>query len=122
MLIDESSKLNLYDSSIDMIFFAETCRPLIPSTNGRISNDDQHVLIHSQSGNTSKGSIINEEQHEVLLQALISDQNFEIQDLLENYFGLQDTFKRKMNESSQRKFRNYIQHQNQLLRGILTSY
>ena len=88
MLIDEASKLNLYDSSIDMKFSAETYRPLIPSTNRRISNDDQHVIRHLQSGHTSKGSIINEEQHEALLQAPISDQNYEIQDLLENHFGL----------------------------------
>jgi hypothetical protein len=48
-LIDEASKLNLYDSYIDMIFFVETCRPLIPSMNGRISNDDQNAIIHLQS-------------------------------------------------------------------------
>ena len=105
MLIDEASKLTLYDSSIDMNFFVGTCRPLIPSTNRRISNDDQNVIRHLQSGHTSKGSIINEEQHESLLQALVSDQNFEIQDLLENHFILQDTFKRTMNGSSQWKFR-----------------
>ena len=48
MLINEVSNLNLDD--------VETCRPLIPSTNWRNSNDDQHIY---------KGSIINEEQHEV---------------------------------------------------------
>jgi hypothetical protein len=67
MLIDQPSKLNLYDSSIDMKFSIETCKPLIPSTNGRISNDDQHVIRHFQLGHTSKGSTINEEQHEVIL-------------------------------------------------------
>ena len=82
MLIDEASKLNLYDCSIDMIFFAETCRPLIPSTDWRNLNNDQH---------TSKKSIINEEKHERFHQAPVSDENFEIQDLLENHFGLQDT-------------------------------
>ena len=35
MLIDEASKLNLYDSSIDMKFDVETCRPLIPCTDWR---------------------------------------------------------------------------------------
>ena len=72
MLIDEASKLYLYGSSIDMNFFVETCRPLIPSTNWRNLNDDQY---------TSKGSIINEEQHEVLLEDVVSDQNYEIEDL-----------------------------------------
>ena len=66
-----------------MKFDFETCRPLIPSTDRRKSNDDQY---------TSKGSIINEKQHEVLIQALVSDQNFEIQYLLENHFGLQDIY------------------------------
>jgi hypothetical protein len=91
MLIDGASNLNLDDGSIDMKFDVETCRPMIPSSDWRNSNDDRH---------TSKGSIINEEQHEVFLQALVSYQNSEIQDLLENHFGLQDTFKRIMNRSS----------------------
>ena len=63
-----------------------------------------------------QGSIINEEQHEVLLQDLVSGQNSENQNILENHFGLQDTFKRTMNGSSQRKLERYIQYQNQLLR------
>jgi hypothetical protein len=78
---------------------------LIPNTNGRISNDDQHVIRHLQSGHTSKGSIINEERHEVFLQVLVSDQNSEIQDLSENHLCLQDTFKMTMNRSSQQNFR-----------------
>ena len=80
--------------------------PSIPSTNWRISNDDQHVIEYLQSGETSKGSIINEEQHEALMQALVSDENSEFRDPLsnhiirmENHFGLQDTFKRTMNGS-----------------------
>ena len=96
MLINEASNLNLGYDSIDMKFDAETCRPLIPSTDWRNSNDDRY---------TSKGSIINEKQQEAFLQALVSDQNSEMQYLLENQFGLQDTFKRTMNESSQWKLR-----------------
>ena len=69
MLTNEASKLNLYDGSIDMNFFVEACRPLIPNTNWRISNYYQHVIEHLQSRETSKGSIINEEQHEAFLQA-----------------------------------------------------
>ena len=88
ILIDEASKLNHYDNSIDMKTFAETCRTLIPTTNWRISNNDQHVIRHLQSRHTSKGSIVNEKQHEVLLQAIVLDQNSEIQDILENHFGL----------------------------------
>ena len=96
MLIDDASKLNLYDGSIDIKFDFETCRPSIPSTNWRNSNDDQHIF---------KGSIINEEQHEAFLHAPISNQNPEIQHILENHFGLQDTYKGKMNGSLQREFR-----------------
>ena len=48
---------------------------------------------------------INEEQHEALLQAPISDQNLELQDLLENHFGLHDTYKGTMNGYLQREFR-----------------
>ena len=83
-----------------MKFSNETCRPLIPNTNWIILNDDQHVIEHLQSGDTSKGSIINEEQHEAFLQALVSDQNPKLQDLLENNFSLQDTYKGTMNGSS----------------------
>ena len=43
MLINEASKLNLDDGSINMNFDVETCRPLIPSTDWRKSNDDQHI-------------------------------------------------------------------------------
>ena len=49
--------------------------------------------------------MIKEKLHEAFLQALVSDQNSEMQYLLENHFGLQDTFKRTINESSQWKFR-----------------
>ena len=96
MLIDEASNLNLDDSSIDMKFDVENCRPLIPSTDWRNSNDDQHI---------SKGSIVNWEQREAFLQAPVSDQNPEIQDFLENHFGLKDTYKREMLGSLQWKFR-----------------
>ena len=58
MLIDEASNLNLDDGSIYMEFDVETCKPLIPSTDWRNSNDEQHI---------SKGSIVNEEQHEAFL-------------------------------------------------------
>ena len=92
MLVDEASNLNLYGVSNDMKFDVETCRPLIPSTDWRNSNDDQH---------TSKASIFSEEQHEVFLQNLVLDQNHKLQDILENHFVLQDTFKRPMKGSFQ---------------------
>ena len=40
MLINEASKLNLYDSSIDIKFDVETCWHLIPCTDSRNLNDD----------------------------------------------------------------------------------
>ena len=96
ILIDEAYNLNLDYDSIDMEFNAKTCRPLIPSTDWINSNDDRY---------NSKGSIINEKQHEVLHQVQISDQISEMQYLLENHFDLQEKFKMIMNESSQPKFR-----------------
>ena len=78
MLIDEASNLNLDDGSIDMKFDVETCRPLISSTDWRNPNDDQHI---------SKGSIINKEQQEALLEAPILYQNHELQDILRNHFS-----------------------------------
>ena len=58
MLIDETSNLNLDYDSIDNKFHVDTCRTLIPSTDWRNLNDDRY---------TSKGSIINEKQHDVLI-------------------------------------------------------
>ena len=49
--------------------------------------------------------MIKEKQREAFLQALVSDQNSEMQYLLENHFDLQDTFKRTIIESSQQKLR-----------------
>ena len=40
MSINEASNLNLNDASIDIKFDVDTCRPLIPSTYWRNSNDD----------------------------------------------------------------------------------
>ena len=40
MLVDEAFNLNLNDGSIDIKFDVDTCRPLIPSTDWRNSNDD----------------------------------------------------------------------------------
>ena len=79
MLIDEASNLKLDDGSNDMKFYVDTCMPLIPSTNSSNLNYDRH---------TSKVSIVNEEEHVAFLQALVSDQNFEIKDILENHFGI----------------------------------
>ena len=70
MLIDKASNLNLDYESIDLKFSIETCRPLIPSTDWINSNNDRY---------TSNGSMIKEKQHEAFLQALVSDQNSEIQ-------------------------------------------
>jgi ribonuclease HI len=96
MLIDEAFNLNLDYESIDLNIAIETCRPSIPSIDWINSNNDRY---------TSNGSMIKEKQHEAFLQALVLDQNSEMQYLLENHFGLRDTFKRTVNESLQQKFR-----------------
>jgi len=95
MLIDEASNLNPDYDSIYIKIDDETCRPLIPFTDWRNSNVDRYA---------SNGSMIKEKQHEAFLQALVSDQNSKMKYLLENHFGLQDTFKRTINESLQQKF------------------
>ena len=77
--IDEAYNLKIDYDSIDMKFDVETCRTLIPSIDWRNSNDDRY---------TSKGSIINEKQHEAFLEALVLDKNPERQYLLENHFDL----------------------------------
>ena len=86
MLINEASNLNLDYDSIDRKIHIKSCRPSIPSIDWRNSNDDRH---------TSNGSMIKEKQHETFLQALVSDQSSEMKYLLENHFGLQDTYKGK---------------------------
>ena len=92
---NEVSNLNLYDGSIDKKLYVEICRLLIPSTNWRISDDDKHIVEHLQSRDTFKGSIINEKQHEALIQAPISDEKDKFRDpssnhiiKFENHFGL----------------------------------
>ena len=107
MLTDESSNLNLDDISIDLKFDVQTRMPLIPSTDWRNSNDDQHI---------SKGKIINKKQHESRLEDLVSDQNLKLQDLLESYFSLEDMFKRKMNGSLQLKSRKLYSSPKTLLK------
>ena len=74
------SNLNLYDGSIDKKFSIEISKSSITSTNWRISNENQHTTEHLQSKDTSKGSIINEEQHEAFLQALVSYENPKFKD------------------------------------------
>ena len=44
MLVDEASNLNINDGSIDIKFGVDTCRPLIPYTDWRNSNDDQYFF------------------------------------------------------------------------------
>ena len=90
--IEESYMTNNNDHSILLIDFSTSFN----GTDWINSNNDRY---------TSNGSMIKEKQHEAFLQALVSDQNSEMQYLLENHFGLQDTFKRTINESSQWKFR-----------------
>ena len=96
MLVDEASNLNLDDSSIGMKFNVENFRSLMPSIDWRNLNDERH---------TFKGSIVNEKQHEALVSAPVSYQNLELQYILENHFGLQDTYKGTMKGYLQREFR-----------------
>ena len=72
--------------------------------NWRIFEDDEQIINFLHSEDTFKGSIINDEQHESLLQASPSEDKLEYSNVmpkniirLEKLFDLQDKFKRPTN-------------------------
>ena len=77
--------------------------------NWRIFEDDEQIINFLNSQDTFKGSIIDDEQHEALLQALASEDKPEYSNFmpkiiirLEKLFDLQDKFQRPV---SAQKFR-----------------
>ena len=62
------------DFSQDKFFVELIYRPSIPDniTNGRVFKDDDQIINFLHSEDTFKGSVIDDEQHESLLQASIS--------------------------------------------------
>ena len=87
--------------SVELIY-----RPSIPYiiTNWRILEDDEQIINFLHSEDTFKGSIIDNEQHESLLQASASKDKPEHSNgmpkniiRLDKLFDLQDKFKRQTN-------------------------
>ena len=88
-------------------FFVELIYRLsIPKniTNWRIFDDDEHIINFLHSKDTFKGLIIDDEQHESLLQASTSEDKPEYNNTmpknivrLEKLFDIQDNFKRLTN-------------------------
>ena len=60
--------------SVELIY-----RSSIPDniTNWRVFEDDEQIINFLHSKDTFKGSVIDDEQHEALLQASVSDEKFE---------------------------------------------
>ena len=73
-------------------------------TNWMVFEDDEQIINFLHSEDTFKGSIIDDEQHEALLQASASRENPEHSDgmpkniiRMEKFFDLQDKFRRPAN-------------------------
>ena len=87
--------------SVELIY-----RSSIPDniTNWRGFEDDEQIINFLHSKDTFKGSVIDDEQHEALLQALASEEKPEHKNTmpknivrLEKLFDLQEKFKRPTN-------------------------
>ncbi|CAF4460478.1 unnamed protein product, partial [Adineta steineri] len=87
--------------SVELIY-----RPSVPDniTNWRVFEDDEQIINFLHSEDTFKGSIIDDEQHEALLQASASEEKPEHSNIipknivrLEKLFDLQEKFKRPTN-------------------------
>ena len=100
MLANAASNLCPSDDFPHNIFFVELIYKLsIPDniTNWRVFEDDEQIINLFHSKDTFKGSIIDDEQHEALLQGLASEQKPEHSNgmpkniiRLEKLFDLQD--------------------------------
>ena len=92
------------DFTHDRFFVEVIYRSSIPYniTNWGIFDEDQQIIE-----GTLRVSVIDDEQHESLLQASISEEKLELRDIfpknivrMENHFDLQDTFRKTKNNSS----------------------
>ena len=87
--------------SVELIY-----RPSVPDniTNWRVFEDDEQIINFLHSEDTFKGSVIDDEQHETLLQASTSKEKPEHSNIipknivrLEKLFDLQEKFRRPTN-------------------------
>ena len=107
MLDNAASNLCLNDNFSHDIFFVELIyRSSIPDniTNWRVFEDDEQIINFLHSEDTFKGSVIDNEQHETLLQASALEEKHEHSNImaknivrLEKLFYLQDKFRRLTN-------------------------
>ena len=107
MLANATSNLCPSDDFSHVRFYVELIyRVSIPDniTNWRVFEDDEQIknLLHSEDA--FKGSVIDDDQHEALLQASTLEENPEHSNVmpknivrLEKLFNLQDKFKRPTN-------------------------
>ena len=91
------------DFSHDKFFVELIYRPSIPNniTNWRVFEDDEQIINFLNFEDTFKGSVIDDEQHESLLQDLASEEKPEHSNIipknivrLEKLFDLQEKFRR----------------------------
>ena len=104
MLANAASTLCPSDDFSHASFFVELIyKSSIPNniTNWRIFEDDEHIINLLHSKDTFKGSVIDDDQHESLLQASTSEEKPEHSNgmpknivRLEKLFDLQDKFRR----------------------------
>ena len=83
-------------------------------TNWRVFEDEEQMIYFLHSKDTFKGSVIDDEQHEDLLQASASKENPEHSNgmpkniiMLEKLFNLQDKFRRLANTKTSNSFLLY---------------
>ena len=81
-------------------------RPSVPDniTNWRVFEDDEQIINFLHSEDTFKGSVIDDEQHEALLQASALEEKPEHSNIipknivrLEQLFDIQEKFRRETN-------------------------
>jgi len=107
MLANVTSNLCLSDDfSQDKVSIELIYKLSIPDniTNWRVFKDDEQIINFLHSEDTFKGSVIDDEQHEALLQALASKENPKHSNgmpknivRMEKLFDIQDKFRRPTN-------------------------
>ena len=100
MLVNAASNLCPSDDFSHDIFFVEFIyRPLILDniTNWRVFKDDGKIINFLHSKDTFKGSVIDDEQHEALLRASISEEKPEHSNTMPKNIVKLEKFRRPTN-------------------------
>ena len=117
MLANAASNLCSSDDFSHDTFFVELIYMssiLDNITNWRVFEDDEQIINFLHSEDTFKGSVIYEEQHKYIIQALASEKNLEHSNVmpkniirLEKLFDLQDKLRRPSNTKTSSSFLLY---------------